>query len=267
MQTVKCTCKTSDDAIVTMKLEIATQILNFEQMYYSLASPIAQVRAYVEDSLRGRVAHLDVDELFKAKQEVADLVRRNLQEDLQPYGIKVIAVLTTDIKVNKQVKAAMTKKELAKREVDIALDEAERDKVALVKKAEAQCEANEWHGLGTAKARKNILDGVRESIQGFHDVNPDISQQECYDTVLLLQYLQTLANMRDSTAPPSRQKGNKKLAALQGPPHPSNSSSLVLPIGGGCVETLLADLMAQQSIAAKRYESSSEIAVVHLHAR
>lgn len=263
MQTVKCSCKTSDDAIVTMKLEIATQILNFEQMYYSLSSPTAQIRAYVEDSLRARVAHLDVDEIFIAKQEVADLVRRNLQEDLQPYGIKVIAVLTTDIKLNKQVKAAMTRKEVAKREVAIALDEAEKDKVALVKKAEAQCEASEWNGIGTAKGRKNIIDGLRDSIAGFHDANPDISPQECYDTVLLLQYLQTLASMRDITAPP-RRKGNKKLAALQGPPGPSNSGNLVLPIGGGCVQTLFRDLMAQQSIAAQKYESSSDIAVVQL---
>ena len=45
------------------------------QMFYSLRNPKAQVRAFVEDSLRGRCAFLDVDEIFKAKQEIADHVR------------------------------------------------------------------------------------------------------------------------------------------------------------------------------------------------
>ena len=40
-------------------------------------------------------------------------------------------------------------------------------KVKVVKEAEAHAEANHWAGIGTAKGRKNIIDGVRDSIQEF----------------------------------------------------------------------------------------------------
>jgi len=307
MDTVKCTLKTHDDAILTLRLEIVTQILDFDQMFYSLKNPKAQVRAFVEDSLRGRCAFLDVDEIFKAKQEIADHVRRNIQEDLQPYGILVVAVLTTDISVNSQLKVAMTAKEVAKRCLQIAIDEAETQKVKVVKEAEAHAEANHWAGIGTAKGRKNIIDGVRDSIQEFSDANPEISPQECYDTVLLLQYLQTLAGMNSEIDEHGNKKPAKEKAAKKGGEWEErfdtntgkayywnhrtrvsqwarpqeldmgvnrklqkkgnsmlHNEKLYLPIGGGSVEHLMADLKAQQQYAAIKMENNSNISVVQV---
>lgn len=302
MREYKCKLKTRDDALVTLKVQVVTKITDFDQMYYSLQDPVQQMQAFVEDSLRGRCATLDVDELFKAKQEIADYVRRNIQEDLQPYGIIVIDLLLTDIKLNRELRSAMTKKEVAKRFLSIAQDEAETSKLKVVKHSEADSEANHWQGIGTAKGRKNIIDGVRDSIREFSDANPEITPQECYDTVLLLQYLQTLGTMADGEDEKNDHESSK-FRSINDTDSPDDwekrfdtktgrayywnhrtrksqwerpislkllkksangmlhNEKMYLPMGGGSVEHLMADLMAQQQMAAMRMESNSNISV------
>jgi len=192
---IKTEVKTKDDALVHVTTQLSTRVVDFKTMFYSLRSPQKQKKAYVEDALRAKCATLTVDELFLAKNEMADGMRRSLQEDLQPYGIKVVSLLLTDIVTSKKLHKAMTRKELARRNKFTAENLAEAAKIRIVKKAEAEADAEALAGSGTARERKNLLDGVRSSIASFHSENPDVAPQECYDTVLLIQYLQTLTKL------------------------------------------------------------------------
>jgi hypothetical protein len=192
MQALKFEVKSKDDALVKVKIQLISRVVDFQEMYYSLASPKAQKAAFIEDSLRAVGATMDIDQMFLDKQAIADRVRRDIQEDLQPYGIKVESLLLVDIKVSKELHKAMTKKEVARRNISTARDNAEAAKIRVVKAAEAQADAEALSGAGTAREREAMLDGMRSSIASFYEANPDIPPQECYDTVMLLQYLQTL---------------------------------------------------------------------------
>eukprot|EP00656_Telonema_subtile_P004874 TRINITY_DN12224_c0_g1_i2.p1 TRINITY_DN12224_c0_g1~~TRINITY_DN12224_c0_g1_i2.p1 ORF type:complete len:369 (-),score=84.98 TRINITY_DN12224_c0_g1_i2:263-1369(-) len=238
MMEIVAEVKTLDDAICDIAVELVSRVIDFQEMYYTLQSPSAQKRAYVEDSLRAKCAMLTIEQLFADKQAIAEHIRRDVQEDLQPYGIKVVGLLLTDVKVTRELKAAMTRKKVASCDLRTAMDVAEANKIGVVKQAEARADAEALAGSGTARERQAMLDGVRASIASFHHDNPDVSPQECYDTVLLLQYLQTLKDAG----------GDKE--------------TLTLPYGGGSVEWLHADLEAKRAKSSTKYHIEEGCEVV-----
>lgn len=222
--------KTKDDALVNITTHLVTRVVDFQTMFYTLKRPGKQKKAYVEDALRSKCATLTVDEIFLAKTEMADAMRRNLQEDLQPYGIKVVSLLLTDVVVSKKLHKAMAKKEVAKRDVFTTAMLADAKKIKIVKQAEAEADAEALAGSGTARERKALLDGVRGSIASFHMENPSVSPQECYDTVLLIQYLQALGKMNGGEIP----------------------EKLVLPCGPKSVQQLWENIDEQRELALSR---------------
>ena len=67
-------------------------------------------------------------------------------------------------------------------------ERAEGDKILQVKSAEAEAEAKYLSGVGVAKQRKAIVDGLRESIVDFSENTEDTSTKEVMDLLLLTQY-------------------------------------------------------------------------------
>ena len=55
----------------------------------------------------------------------------------------------------------------AKRLRIAASDEAEADKIKVVKAAEAEAEKNFLHGKGIAKSRKEVMRGMKEAVADF----------------------------------------------------------------------------------------------------
>jgi hypothetical protein len=52
---------------------------------------------------------------------------------------------------------------------EAASEKADAEKILLVKAAEAEAESKYLSGLGVAKQRKAIVDGLRETISGFSE--------------------------------------------------------------------------------------------------
>jgi len=67
-------------------------------------------------------------------------------------------------------------------------ERAEGDKILQVKSAEAEAEAKYLSGVGVAKQRKAIVDGLRSSIVNFADEVKGSSTKEVMDLLLLTQY-------------------------------------------------------------------------------
>lgn len=66
-------------------------------------------------------------------------------------------------------------------------ERAEGDKILQVKAAEAEAEAKYLSGVGVAKQRKAIVDGLRTSIMNFHDNVQGSSTKDVMDLLLLTQ--------------------------------------------------------------------------------
>jgi len=229
LMTIVTEIKSQDDALANITTNLVTRVVDAQAMYYKLRSPQKQKKAFVRDALRAYCAMLSIDDVFTSKNAMADTMRRNLQEDVQPYGIKVIQLLITDIQVTRVLHNAMSRKEVAKRDKFTTSHLADANKIHIVKHAEAEADAEELAGRGIARARRNLIDGMRASIAEFHHENPDIQPQECYDTVLLVQYLQTLTQLEGGYG-----------------------ENLVLPFGPNAVDYLWNDLEEKRALTAGR---------------
>merc|ERR1711959_537431 len=71
-------------------------------------------------------------------------------------------------------------------------DEAEAEKIRVVKAAEAAADASALAGNGIARQRKNIVDGLRDVVKEFGDSIEGTTAQEVMNIVLMTQYFDTL---------------------------------------------------------------------------
>ena len=75
---VKVETKTLDNVFVHMTVAVQYQISNPADAFYRLDNPQAQIESYVFDVVRARVPQLKLDQVFEAKDDVADAVLENL---------------------------------------------------------------------------------------------------------------------------------------------------------------------------------------------
>ena len=82
-------------------------------------------------------------------------------------------------------------------------EKAEAEKILQVKRAEGEAESKYLSGVGIARQRQAIVDGLRESVLAFSDNVPGTSPKEVMDMVLVTQYFDTMkeigAHSKNST--------------------------------------------------------------------
>ncbi|KAF2548284.1 hypothetical protein F2Q70_00024159 [Brassica cretica] len=135
------------------------------------------------------------------------------------YGYEILQTLIIDIEPDQQVKRAMNEINAAARMRVAANEKAEAEKIIQIKRAEGEAESKYLSGLGIARQRQAIVDGLRDSVLGFAGNVPGTSAKDVLDMVMMTQYFDT---MRDIGAS-------------------SKSSSVFIPHGPGAV----ADVAAQ----------------------
>ncbi|RWW30385.1 hypothetical protein BHE74_00013969 [Ensete ventricosum] len=75
----------------------------------------------------------------------------------------------------------------------------EAEKVLMVKKAEAEAEAKYLSGVGVAKQRQAITDGLRENIVNFSNTVSGTSAKEVMDLIMVTQYFDTIKELGNSS--------------------------------------------------------------------
>ena len=73
-------------------------------------------------------------------------VRDNISQQMEQYGYKIVKTLITDINPDELVKASMNKINAATRDKEAAVQEAEAEKIKIVKKAEAEADSKRLSG-------------------------------------------------------------------------------------------------------------------------
>jgi regulator of protease activity HflC (stomatin/prohibitin superfamily) len=173
---VKVETKTKDNVFLTTVVSVQYQVIreNVYQAFYSLTNTQQQITAHVYDVMRSQLPTLELDAVFEAKEELALAVKNALSETMSSYGYQILQALITDIDPDIRVKQAMNEINSAKRLKFAVAEKAEGQKILQVKSAEAEAEAKYLSGVGVAKQRKAIVDGLRSSIVDFSDGG------ECY---------------------------------------------------------------------------------------
>ncbi len=84
-------------------------------------------------------------------------------------GLRIVSALVTEMAVDSSVLRAMNEINASRRLREAAAERAEAEKILRVKAAEAEAEAKELSGKGTARMRQAITEGFKGSIQSMRD--------------------------------------------------------------------------------------------------
>lgn len=158
--------KTKDNVFVTIKVSVQYQIIQSKVVdaFYKLSNPEGQVKSYVFDVIRGNVPEQELDDVFQAKDTIANAVKEKLAPAMSLYGYEIVTVLVTDVDPDAKVKASMNEINAAQRQRVAAQEKGEAEKILAVKKAEAEKETKRLQGEGIADQRKAIANGFKESV-------------------------------------------------------------------------------------------------------
>ncbi|MGO9389568.1 SPFH domain-containing protein [Rhodoblastus sp.] len=192
--------KTRDNVFVTIPISVQTRVRpeKVSAAFYSLSNPQSQIQAYVEQVVLGHVPGMTLDEVFASQASIAAAVKQELDVDMSGFGYEIVNVLVTDIVPDVKVKAAMNDINAAQREQVAANARGEAEKILVVKKAEAEAESKALQGQGIANQRRAIIEGLRDSIEGFQRALGDTSAKEVMQLVLVTQYFDTLKSIGEA---------------------------------------------------------------------
>jgi regulator of protease activity HflC (stomatin/prohibitin superfamily) len=195
--------KTKDNVFVLVKVSVQQQVIpeQAESAIYKLANVGAQIDSYVSDVVRSTVPKMTLDDAFEEKDKISQAVNDALTKSMHEYGFQIIKALVTELKPSQDVMNSMNEINKQKRLRDAALMASEADKIRVVKKAEADCEAARLQGEGIAKQREAIVDGLKRSVTS--GTSEQLSSDKVSELLLITQYFETLkeigANSRSNS--------------------------------------------------------------------
>lgn len=192
---VICETKTKDNVFVNVAVAVQFRVITESayDAYYRLSDPRGQIQSYVFDVVRSTVPRMELDEAFASKSDIAQAVMSQLEHVMRDYGYEIMNALVTDMSPDARVKASMNEINASKRLKEAASHKAEADKVQQVKAAEAEAEARYLSGLGVARQRKAIVQGLQASVNEFSGDVSGVTPKDVMDILMLTQYFDTLS--------------------------------------------------------------------------
>ncbi|KAJ7525074.1 hypothetical protein O6H91_17G035200 [Diphasiastrum complanatum] len=197
---VRCETKTRDNVFVSLECSIQYRVvhLHADDAFYELQNPREQIQAYVFDVVRAFVPKMSLDEVFEQKSDIAKAVSEELEKVMSAYGYSIEQTLIVDVLPDPSVRRAMNEINAAQRMRMAAVEKGEAEKILQVKKAEGEAEAKYLSGLGIARQRQAITDGLRENVLMFSNEVPGTSAKDVMDMVMVTQYFDTMKDIGNS---------------------------------------------------------------------
>ena len=147
--------------------------------------------------VRAEVPKMKLDDVFEKKDDIANAVKRELNDAMINYGYDIIKALVTDIDPDQQVKEAMNRINAAEREKVAAQYEGDAARILIVEKAKAEAESKRLQGQGIADQRREIARGLEESVDVLNGVG--INSQEASALIVVTQHYDTLQSIGEET--------------------------------------------------------------------
>jgi regulator of protease activity HflC (stomatin/prohibitin superfamily) len=194
---VRIETKTKDNVFLVCIVSVQYGVLEDKVLdaFYRLQNPQEQITAYVFDTVRASVPTISLDDVFVRKDDIAQAVKKELSTVMDDFGYSIIKTLVTDIDPDAKVKSSMNEINAAQRMRDAAIQQAEAEKIRVVKAAEGEAESKALQGKGIAEQRKAIINGLKESVADFNSSIDGTKAQDVMNLVLMTQYFDTLKDI------------------------------------------------------------------------
>jgi len=198
---VKIETKTEDNVFVQMVVSVQYYVLP-EKVYdafYKLDDARRQITSYVFDVVRAQVPKIKLDDVFEKKDDIADIVKAELEQVMEGFGYGILKALVTDIDPDANVKQSMNEINAAQRMRVAATEKGEAERIIKVKSAEGDAQSKALQGRGIADQRQAIVAGLRDSVDEFQRSVPGTTAKDVMNLVLMTQYFDTLKEIGASS--------------------------------------------------------------------
>lgn len=167
-------CITRDNVSISVDAVVYWRIVDLEKAYYRVENLQSAMVNLVLTQIRSEIGKLELDETFTAREEINELLLRELDISTDPWGVKVTRVELRDISPSKAVQDSMELQMTAERQkrADVLTSEGERE--SAVNSARGRAES----AVLDAEARKKaaILDA--EALQQSIVLKAQAERQE-----------------------------------------------------------------------------------------
>ncbi len=146
------------NAVIYYKIFDASKaVLAVENFYYAV-SQLAQT------TMRNAVGEVDLDELLSERETISDKICAIIDKATDPWGIKVENVELKDVALPEEMKRVIAR-----------VAEAEREKRAVITKAEGEVEASENLRIAADKMSENPVAVHLRTLETINDLSSDQS--------------------------------------------------------------------------------------------
>ena len=198
---VKIETKTEDNVFVQMVVAVQYYVLpdKVYDAFYKLDDARGQITSYVFDVVRAQVPKIKLDDVFEKKDDIANIVKAELEQVMEGFGYGILKALVTDIDPDPKVKQSMNEINAAQRMRVAATEKGEAERIIKVKSAEGDAQSKALQGRGIADQRQAIVAGLRDSVDEFQRSVPGTTAKDVMHLVLMTQYFDTLKEIGASS--------------------------------------------------------------------
>lgn len=194
---VEVKTKTQDNVFVDLLIAVQYYVTKEKvwDAFYKLTNPYVQMESFVFDTVRAKVPHMKLDEVFERKEDIAQDIEEKLGEIMPEFGYFIKTALVNDIVPDSKVATAMNEINAQERMRVAAEHKGEAEKILVVKAAEADAKSKELSGIGIANQRIAIVRGLKESVEDFQQAIKGVDAKDVMSLVLLTQYYDMLTDV------------------------------------------------------------------------
>jgi regulator of protease activity HflC (stomatin/prohibitin superfamily) len=145
-------CVTRDNVSITADAVVYWRIVNLEKSYYKVENLNQAMVNLVLTQIRSEMGKLELDETFTAREQVNEVLLRDLDIATDPWGVKVTRVELRDIVPSKAVQDSMELQMAAERRKRAAILTSEGERDSAVNAARGQAEAQVLEAEANKKA-------------------------------------------------------------------------------------------------------------------
>ncbi|MBW4492395.1 MAG: SPFH/Band 7/PHB domain protein [Oscillatoria princeps RMCB-10] len=134
-------CITRDNVSITADAVVYWRIVDLEKAYYKVENLQSAMVNLVLTQIRAEMGKLELDETFTARDQINEILLRDLDIATDPWGVKVTRVELRDIIPSKAVLESMELQMSAERRKRAAILTSEGDRESAINSAKGKAEA------------------------------------------------------------------------------------------------------------------------------
>jgi regulator of protease activity HflC (stomatin/prohibitin superfamily) len=134
-------CITRDNVSITADAVVYWRIVDMEKAYYKVENLQSAMVNLVLTQIRAEMGKLELDETFTARDQINEILLRDLDIATDPWGVKVTRVELRDIVPSKAVLESMELQMSAERRKRAAILTSEGDRESAINSAKGKAEA------------------------------------------------------------------------------------------------------------------------------